>query len=374
MDGVELELAYSVDGDGSGGVGGSVDSEVMVVPSPTDSTGQTKKKRNVFLPMKVMGKDNKPTYPFIENPDDKETMMYIRLLESKPFETSKGKGVIEAWASAVDDINKQLNKATNRPLFDPPIAVKTVRDRFDNAMKMVKEITANTPFNSGCDDEEPPNTILQCLEDLYEMKTSFDDDVTGQKTTALAAKKKDLAAAKAIQEAAIGRYSSSSASDNDASDESGKKAKRAKIETANTEPGEKKPRGSLNNTFAVMAEAIEGKKELKAADLELKRRLLDEQQKMKFHLAEEQLKLKKFTVEEQVKIKKEQHQLMVTQMTMMQQQSAAMQQQSVQQMAAMQQQSAQQNATQQAMQQQQMQMTENMMKMMDAWTKKMADK
>jgi hypothetical protein len=156
----------------------------------------------------LIRKDYKTSYPFIENPDDKETTMYIRLLESKPFETAKGKGVIKAWASAVEGINQQKTKATHLPLFDPPIAVKTVRDRFDNAMKMVKEITANTPFNSGCNDEEPPNTILQCLEDLYEMKTTFDEDVTGQKTSILVQKKKDQAAAKAIQEAAIGRYSS----------------------------------------------------------------------------------------------------------------------------------------------------------------------
>jgi hypothetical protein len=54
--------------------------------------------------------------------------------------------------------------------------VKTVRDRFDNAMKLVKEIDQDTPFCSGCDNEELPNMMRQLLEDLYELKTSFDDD------------------------------------------------------------------------------------------------------------------------------------------------------------------------------------------------------
>jgi hypothetical protein len=173
--------------------------------------------------LKLIGKDNKVSYPFLETPDECEEMMYLCLMQSKPFVTVKGKVILEAWALAVEEINQQRNKATNLPLFDPPIAAKTVRNRFDNTMKLVKEIDQDTPFCSGCDDEESPNTMRQLLEDLYKLKTSFDDDQSGQKSSALALKKNDCDAAKAIQEAAVGRYSASSASDT--SDKSGQKPK-----------------------------------------------------------------------------------------------------------------------------------------------------
>jgi hypothetical protein len=66
MDGV-VELSFS---GGGGGVEGN-DPEVTLVPSPTGSTGTTtttmkKKKRNVFQTLKLIGKDNKASYPFME--------------------------------------------------------------------------------------------------------------------------------------------------------------------------------------------------------------------------------------------------------------------------------------------------------------------
>jgi hypothetical protein len=143
---------------------------------------------------------------------------------SKPFATAKYKGVTEAWAAAVADINKQRDMKTGVLLFDPPISVKAVRDRFDAVMKIAKEIQANVPFRSGKDDEEEPTPMMQIIDDLLEMKTSFESIQTGVKDGTLAKKKKDGEAVKSIQQASLGGWvvrkastSSSSESESDAS-------------------------------------------------------------------------------------------------------------------------------------------------------------
>jgi hypothetical protein len=114
------------------------------------------------------------------------------LTVTKPFTTAKGKGVVEAWQAAVDKMNATVNKTTSRNLFDPPIAVRTVRWHFDNAMKLIKEISATVPFHSRCDNEEMPNSQQSLLEDLYELKCLFEDGQQGQKVSAVAQKKERL--------------------------------------------------------------------------------------------------------------------------------------------------------------------------------------
>jgi hypothetical protein len=64
------------------------------------------------------------------------------------------------------------NRKTDNPLNNPLVLVKTVRDRFESTMKLVKEMTAAVPFHSSCNDTEAPNNMLVVLEDLI----SFEED------------------------------------------------------------------------------------------------------------------------------------------------------------------------------------------------------
>jgi hypothetical protein len=186
-----------------------VDDETTGDPGSKESTTMQKKQCNSLPVLKQTDQQGKTTYPFLESPNDRDVTLFMILTVTKPFGTVKVKGVVEAWQAAVDEMNAQVNKTTNRELFDPPIAVRTVRWRFDNAMKLIKEICAAVPFHSGCDDKEEPNSLQLLLEDLYDLKTSLEDGVQGQKVRSVAQKKKDHEAAKAIQEAVIGWFSSS---------------------------------------------------------------------------------------------------------------------------------------------------------------------
>jgi hypothetical protein len=82
------------------------------------------------------------------NPDKKDVTMFPILMVTKPFATAKGKGVVESWQAAVDEMNAQVNKSTCCNLCDPPIAVRTVCWRF-----------GAVTFHSGCDDKESPNSL-----------------------------------------------------------------------------------------------------------------------------------------------------------------------------------------------------------------------
>jgi hypothetical protein len=53
----------------------------------------------------------------------------------------KGRGVVEMWQAAVKEMNAQVNNTASCNLIDPPIAVRTVCWRFDNTMKVIKEIS-----------------------------------------------------------------------------------------------------------------------------------------------------------------------------------------------------------------------------------------
>jgi hypothetical protein len=269
------------------GIDGGVDPEVEDVPSPTDSvgaTGQRKKTRQVFRRLKKEDEDG-VTYPFLEQPDDKELSMYNKelsmyscLVVSKPFATTKWNGVTAAWTAAVKEINEQVNFTTGALHFNPPISVKTVRERFEGAMKIIKELDANVPFRSGNNDEEEPSKLLMLLEDLYEQKISFDTDKAGQKDSATAKKKKSRDDAKAIQEASLGIFISRKAvtEADELSDDDNNNKKRAKSDVP-----VKKSRGSLSNTLGNLAEAIEENRVEKKFDRELKRRLAEEQQQAK---------------------------------------------------------------------------------------------
>jgi hypothetical protein len=265
------------------------------------------KKRHVFV--RLM---NGEAYNFLDKPDPKEEKMYACLAVTQPFCTAKYKGVTEAWTAAVADINKQRDMKTGVLLFDPHISVKAVRDRFEAVMKIAKEIQAKVPFRSGNDDEEPPTPLMQLIEDLLEMKNSFEAIQTGVKDGTLAKKKKDREAAKAIQQASLGalvarKASSSSTSDSESDASSKPPKKKGKSDSNEKNPrdsDEKKPHVSMSDTLASFSGAVEARvvdqASKKAAKLELKQRKFEIQAEMKkqeMQLKKQDMELKKCQAE-----------------------------------------------------------------------------
>jgi hypothetical protein len=121
------------------------------------------KHRNRFPKMRKG--ENK--YPFLERPCTCNLTIFKCLLCSQPFRVGKGL-LTNAWANAVKDINAQVDPHSGEKVFDPPLAVKTVREWFKEAMLIMARINNRVAFQSGCDDEASPNELRVVLEDLLE--------------------------------------------------------------------------------------------------------------------------------------------------------------------------------------------------------------
>jgi hypothetical protein len=232
--------------------------------------GGGSKKRHTF-PRLSTTKGDKTCHPFIDEPDEKELVMYRCLLVAKPFATPKGKGITEAWNAAVKEINCQVDFASGRLVFDPPIPVKTVRERFEGVMKIVKKLQEEVPFRSGEDDEAEPNEMMVLLEDMYEMKTSFEGGQSTAKESAIAKKKKDREAAKAIQQAAIGDWSACKTPKPKLKAKASPKDDEGDVD----EGSKKKPKRSPVDAIVALAESYAQKQEDMKADRELKRRRIE---------------------------------------------------------------------------------------------------
>jgi PDZ domain-containing secreted protein len=79
---------------------------------PTEIEANRPKKRNSLPILKHVDRNGKVSYPFLENSDDRDITLFTTLTVAKLFATAKGKGIMEAWQAAVDDLNSQINKAT----------------------------------------------------------------------------------------------------------------------------------------------------------------------------------------------------------------------------------------------------------------------
>lgn len=231
--------------------------------------------------------------PFLEEPCQRDLTIFNCLLLSQPFAVGKGAGLTAAWASAVDEINKQCDPQTGEHIFVPPIAVKTVRDRFNQAMKIIAKIENGIPFRSGTDDEESPNDLQVMLEDRYSQEKGYDSSTADVKLGALAKKKKDRDAAKQIQMAAIGQFDAFALSDiksveDDSPEDSGETKKRQSTMSAST--------GSLKE---LMEERLIERKKSSVARNELAERSFQEQAKQR-ELAEKALEVQRRLADRQI--------------------------------------------------------------------------
>jgi hypothetical protein len=143
----------------------NADDTVVVELAASAGGPKVTKHRNRFPKMRK----GEHEYPFLERPCTRDLTIFKCLLISQPFRVGKGL-LTNAWASAVKDINGQVDIHSGEKVFDPPLAVKTIRERFKDAMSIIATINNRVAFQSGCDDEASPNELRRVLEDLLEQK------------------------------------------------------------------------------------------------------------------------------------------------------------------------------------------------------------
>jgi hypothetical protein len=252
-----------------------------VAVAVANKTNNNKPKRHTF-PRLQKG----DSYPFLEDQDKKDLAIFKCLMLSKPFAVGKGKGLTEAWAAAVAEINEQPD-VDGSVLFNPPISVKTVRERFDGAMKIIAALDNAVPFRSGNDDEDAPNELRTLCEDLLSIRNSFDTAALEVKDSTVAKKKKDREAAKAIQQAAIGNWVSFNQPTPESDDSAEDSDKKSSVANSTSSSASKRNRVSIGDRADMIKELLEERKANRKAKLEAR----EEKQQQQHQLMQQQLQV-----------------------------------------------------------------------------------
>jgi hypothetical protein len=83
-----------------------VDDEMTGDQGAKESAAMIKKQCNSLPVLKQTGKNGKVLYPFLEIPKDRDIMMFMILIVTKPCAMAKGKGIVKVWQAAVDEITR----------------------------------------------------------------------------------------------------------------------------------------------------------------------------------------------------------------------------------------------------------------------------
>jgi hypothetical protein len=166
--------------------------------STIDSSNKRSGNRNVFpkITKESMVKGERiKTHPFLERLCESELAFCKMLAVEKPFLAPHG-SVKTAWSDFVSMLNKSVDDNNQQLFSQAPMTERYARERLSEYFAFVKNKISTTPFRSGEDDEEPPNELLQIIEDLYEQKTSFEAE-TNEKKNAVVKNKNDSDALRA---------------------------------------------------------------------------------------------------------------------------------------------------------------------------------
>jgi hypothetical protein len=189
------------------------DEEPHPPPPQEDQDGQTScppsreasRPRLRWLPISVVtvldkSGESKVSHPFLRTANNWMDQMLIRqLMVDQPFAAPFGKSG-QAWKTCAEYVSQEFG------LFSQGVSDKAIKRRFDDLMaSFVKAKDASIPFQSGCDDQPGPNSLVSALEDLYEIYTSVLSE-TKMTSAANAAKKADNAsrAGEALRNASLG--------------------------------------------------------------------------------------------------------------------------------------------------------------------------
>ena len=161
----------------------AISEDAMEISECTAGNSKKGENRNVFPKISkdviVKGVVVK-THPFLEGKCESELIFVKLLAVEKPFLAPHGSGK-KTWADFIALVNQQVDE-NNAPVFaQAPMTERFAKERIKDYFSFVKSRIASTPFRSGTDDEEPPCELLQIVEDLYEQKTSFENDANDKK-------------------------------------------------------------------------------------------------------------------------------------------------------------------------------------------------
>ena len=124
-----------------------------------------------WLPISVVtvldSGESKVAHPFLRTANNWMDQMLIRqLIVDQPFAAPFGKSG-QAWKTCAEHASKAQDPEGNLVFGSQGVSDKAIKKRFDELMAFVKGNDDRVPFQSGCDDQPGPNSLVSALEDLY---------------------------------------------------------------------------------------------------------------------------------------------------------------------------------------------------------------
>ena len=132
-----------------------------------------------------------------------DKLVVRHLIIDEPFCSPHG-AVQQAWAETAANLNKEVDQALGVAIFFPPVTSTMLKSRFNSYMKFAKENKAESPFNSGCNEEEEPGEVQQSIEEIHEQYMSFLATKDNDKNSTMASKMGKKAATEIIRRAFLG--------------------------------------------------------------------------------------------------------------------------------------------------------------------------
>ena len=131
----------------------------------------------------------------------------MQVASERPYKLDYGNKE-SGWDAIAINLTKTRVGVSSFIFGEEGISSKAVKNRFTAIMGQCKDFQAQSPFQSGTDDEPDPTDLLNLIEEEYAVWKDHEDSKDAEKVSKLIRQKSDRDQAAAIRDASIGKLTS----------------------------------------------------------------------------------------------------------------------------------------------------------------------
>ena len=140
---------------------------------------------------------------FFSNSNVTDLVLTRNLFQAKPYLAPYGSKTAE-WDDFAKQVNEEVLLVDDENIFGCVLTSKKCQARFLQLMDFAKKYSANVPFRSGDDSEDPPTELQSAIEQIYEDLTSHQSATQLCRNVTVADKERNKASAEILRNAALG--------------------------------------------------------------------------------------------------------------------------------------------------------------------------
>ena len=143
-------------------------------------------------------------YLFLDSSNKKDYNLMMQVASERPYKLDYGNKE-SGWDAIAINLTKTRVGVSSFLFGEEGISSKAVKNRFTAIMGWCKDFQAQSPFQSGTDDEPDPTDLLNLIEEEYAVWKDHEDSKDAEKVSKLTRQKIDRDQAAAIRDASIGK-------------------------------------------------------------------------------------------------------------------------------------------------------------------------